>query len=76
MQPTLGQVWNLLWQAVSNGPAYYLGLTDDYTVAQFGWDDVVRETLGQFPDGIAFEQIPDPSQEDPDQVTLPAATAG
>jgi hypothetical protein len=74
-QPTLSHVWNLLWQAVDDGPGFYLGFVDDYLMLTKGWDDAMRHLLGNPPAGLGIGQITDPSHDNPEMVTIVAATA-
>ena len=74
-QPTLAMTWNLLWQAVYDGPGFYLGFIDDYLMLTQGWDDAVRDVLSQTPNRLGLGQIPDSFQKNPDTLTIICGTA-
>lgn len=74
-QPALMLTWNLLWQAVSDGPGYYLGFVDDYEMTTPGWDDQLRTVLGDAPHGLGLGHIADATYPNSEAVTIICATA-
>lgn len=69
----LPDVWNAVWQVAKDQADIFIGFTDDYEMHTHGWDELLREGVNLYPDGVAVVHIPDPFA--PEIITVICATA-